>query len=134
MSAGKVLKTIAFTATSQEAHVSMKIKNVLKWLKTGHEVRVNIQGKEDRKKSMEAIFAQIQKEVRDGADVKQKVVRADAIKFSLKPTPAAAKLALDETEQTEDDLDALTSGKDILSEEFERELLQSIEEDKKKKR
>lgn len=127
-----MLKTVVIAANAQDHHVSVKTKNVLKWLKSGHEVRVQIEGKPDRQKAMENIYKQIEKLVKNGADVKQKVVKAEAIKFNLKPTAQAANLVVDES--TADDasreLDQITEGQDMLSDDFGKELEKSIEKEK----
>jgi predicted nucleotidyltransferase len=132
-SAKKALKVIAFTAVAQEHHNAVKMRNVLKWLKTGHEVRIQINGKTDRQKAMESIFKQLETNTRSGAQVIQKVVKPDSIKFYLRPTEEAANIVIEESQDDElKNVDALTRGKDVLSDDFENELVRSIEEDRKK--
>jgi hypothetical protein len=132
MSAGKALKTIALTAVAQDHHNAIKIKNIAKWLKSGHEVRIQISGKSDRQKAMENIFKQVEGTVKSGARVVQKVVKPDSIKFYLKPTPDAANMVIEEDHGNEmKDLDDIIKGKDILSDDFVSELEKSIKDDKK---
>lgn len=135
MSVNKVIKTIAFTAVAQEHHNHIKIKNLMRWLKSGHEVRVQINGKADRQNAMENIFKQLEKEVKSGAEVKQKVIKPDYIKFYLRPTPEAANFVIEEPNlDNSDNLSDITANKDILSGDFEEELNKSIREEIMKKK
>lgn len=129
MGAAKALKNIALTATAQDSHNTLKYKNILKWLKSGHEVKVAITGKADRHKAIENIYKQLQKETKSAALVKQMVEKPDSIKFYLKPTPEAANLVIDEDlghSDPDQDISEITEGKDVFSEEFEKELDESI--------
>jgi len=137
MSTGKVLKQIAFTAASQEHHVSIKVKSVLKWLKSGHEVRISINGKADRQKAMESIYKQLESQAKSGAEIKQKMVKPDSIKFNMRPTKDAASIVVDESsfkDQDIDDLESITTGKDVFSEDFEKELDESLKNERNKPR
>lgn len=87
MSATKVAsKAIIFTAQAQEHHTQVKIKSVLKWIKTGYEVKVQISGTADRQKAMDSILKEIESNVKSGAKIKQKQVKPDSIKFFLIPS------------------------------------------------
>jgi translation initiation factor 1 (eIF-1/SUI1) len=135
MSTGKAFKTIAFTAVAQDHHNAIKIKNVLKWLRTGHEVRVAINGKSDRQKAMEAVLKELESKAKSGAKITQKVVKPDSIRFYMRPTAEAVNIVIDETQDDRsNDLDIVTQGKDIFSDDFVAELERSINEDKKKSR
>lgn len=131
MSANKALKAIVFTAVAQNHHNAIKIRNVLKWLKTGHEVRVQINGKSDRQKAIESIFKELESSTKTGAKVIQKVVKPDSIKFYLRPTEDAASIVVDDDHDGQSKYleDSLTQGKDVFSDDFEAELDKSIKED-----
>ena len=134
MSTSKAIKSIIFTAVAQEHHNATKIKNVLKWLKTGHEVRIRIEGKSDRQKAMESIFKDLKSSARSGAKVIQKVTKPNSIKFYLKPTQDAATIFVDEDQDGNGlpDVDKMTEGQDILSDDFAEELDKSIAEESKR--
>lgn len=133
MSASKVAKTIVFTAQSHELHTSIKLRNVLKWLKAGHEVRVRITGREDRRKAMEDTYKLLEKDIKSGARFLQKVVKPESIKVTLMPTEEAANLKVDEENDTvvdvEKELNEITSDQDIFSEDFEKTLQKSIRDE-----
>lgn len=136
MSTGKLAKTIILTAQSSEIHTAVKIKNVLKWLKSGHEVRVSINGKKDRQKAMEELTKRIEDEAKMGAKLLQRVVKPESIKFVLKPTEKASEIIIPDTkeEEGEESIDDIVSGKDILSDEFQEELERSIRKESLKPR
>lgn len=128
----KVAKAISFTAQSHENHVSMKVKSVLRWLKSGHEVRVRIDGKADRQKAMENIYKTIAKDVSTSARLVQKVVKPESIKVVLIPTPEASNIEIEEEKQqnVESEISDIMKDKDIFSEDFEKELLESIKSER----
>lgn len=136
MSVKKSLKIIALTAAAQDHHNAIKIRSILKWLKTGHEVRIQINGKSDRQKAMESLFKRLESDSRSGARVIQKVVKPESIKFYLRPTQDAANIVIDDQQEDslEDSVEDFVSGKDVFSDEFESELKQSIDESIKKSR
>lgn len=137
MSASRLAKAVAFTAQASEHHNEMKIRSVLKWLKTGHEVRIQITGKADRQRAMEAIYKQLEKEAKSGAKFLQKVIKPESIKVTLRPTEEAANYIIDDSSKTslsvDKELELIMSDKDIFSDEFEQELDKSINEEKGKK-
>jgi len=92
-------------------------------------VKVSIKGSSDRQKSMETVLSHLVSEVKNRGEMNQKVVKPDSIKFNLKPTPAAKDYKDDGVEEFED-IDQITKGKDLMSEEFEAELQESIRHDK----
>lgn len=129
----KVAKVICFTAQSSEKHVADKVKSVLKWLKSGHEVRVKIEGKADRHKAMENIYKTLERDVSSGARFLQKSVKPEFIKFVLMPTKEACDLEIKDNKikvEVEEELASIMSNKDIFSEDFEKELLKSIKDEK----
>lgn len=85
MSSKIASKAIKFTAQATESHTAIKIKNVIKWLKKGHEVQVQILGTPDKQKSMESIYKDLERSVKPGADVLQKNFKPDIIRFTLRP-------------------------------------------------
>lgn len=135
MSASKIAKTIVFTAQANELHTSIKLKNVVKWLKTGYEVRVRITGREDRQKAMEDTYKLLEKDIKSGARFLQKVVKPDSIKVVLMPTEDAANLEIDDRKykvDVEKEISEITSDQDIFSEEFEKTLQESIREEQRR--
>lgn len=136
MSASKVAKAIIFTAQSQEHHTSIKVKNVLKWLKGGYEVRVQINGRPDRQRAMDDIYSLLEKDIRSGAKFLQKVVKPGSIKVTLKPTDDAANLDIESGSKTkvdvEKELKDIAGDKDIFSEDFGKDLIESIRDERKK--
>lgn len=135
MSVAKAAKVIIFTAQASENHTAVKVKNVLKWLKSGHEVRVQINGKPDRHKLMESIYNRLETESKSGATSLQKVVKPDSIKFVLRPTADANNIQIDDSKTTvnvDGDIDKIVGDKDLLSGEFEEELEKSIRDEKNK--
>lgn len=132
MSASKVAKTIAFTAQASNSHTATKIKNVLRWLKSGHEVRVQISGKADRQKAMDAIYKDIENEVKSSARFLQRVVKPESIKVILRPTEVAADIEISDTKGTanvDEEINEIIGEKDIFSEEFEKDLMRSIRDE-----
>lgn len=138
MVSSKVSKVIQLTAQANEQHNFTKVKSILKWIKSGHEVRVKIVGKPDKKKIMESLADQIERDSKQGARLLQKVIKPDSIKLTLLPTENSGELQLNkDTEEVQDlveEIDRLTSEKDIFSDEFEKELDKSISEDPSRKR
>lgn len=132
----KAAKAIAFTAKANENHNYIKVKNVIKWLKLGHEVRVQINGKSDQIKAMENVYNLIQNDVKSGARFLQKVVKPDSIKFTLRPNQESSHLMSDDTkdpmEDVEGEISGLVASQDIFSEEFEEELSKSIKIERSK--
>lgn len=141
MGPSKLIKIITLTVQATENHNQIKVNNILRWLKSGHDVKVNITGRSDRQKQMESICQKIEKETRPGSKLLQKVIKADSIKFTLQANENSANLVIDDAHNAsasaDDGLDSIVAGKDILSEEFEQELSKSIRGDtdrmKKKK-
>lgn len=136
MSVAKAAKAIIFSAQAHESHTAIKVKNVLRWLKSGHEVRVQISGKSDRQKAMEAILGHLEKEAKSGARFLQKVVKPGSIKVILMPTVEAANIKISDNEKislnVDEELQNLTSDRDVFSEEFEKDLIKSIREERSK--
>lgn len=135
MSIVKAAKAVAFSAQAHESHTAIKVKNVLRWLKSGHEVRVQISGKSDRQKAMENILDNLEKEAKSGAKFMQKVVKPGVIKVILRPTEEAANIKISDTKNilnAEEEMEYITSDRDLLSEDFEKDLLQSIREERLK--
>lgn len=135
MSAGKVAKAIIFTAQAQEHHTSVKLKNVLRWLKGGYEVRIQITGRPDRQKAMEDIYTLLEKDIKSGARFLQKVVKPGSIKVTLKPTEDAANLDFESAKvsvDVEKEISSIAADKDIFSEDFEKDLIESIREERRK--
>lgn len=129
----KLSKTIAFATSAQDSHNAFKIKNILRWLKSGHEVRVQIDGKADRQKAIEDLMKQIERDTKRAAEMNQKIIKPNSVRFCLKPTKGAESITLDESIEAPkvDDISEITANKDIFSKEFETELEQSIESDMK---
>lgn len=137
MSTAKAAKSIIFTVQASENHNAIKLKNVLRWLKSGYEVRVRINGKQDRMKGMESVFKELEKEVNSGCRILQKVTKPESIKFILRPTAEATNFVIEDATKaamSEEDLisDITSSEKDIFSEDFEKELAKSIREERTK--
>lgn len=133
--ATKAAKAIALSAQAHEGHNSVKLKNVLRWLKSGHEIRVQITGKSDRQKAIEGIYDQLEKEARSGARFLQKVIKPGSIKVTLMPTEEAANIKISEARiapSAEEEIESMTSDRDVFSEDFEKDLLKSIREDRAK--
>lgn len=132
MSGSKIAKSIIITAQASENHNVIKLRSIIRWLKSGHDVRVSITGKADRHTAMELIKERIEKDVKTAAKIQQKIVKPESIKFVLKPTEEAANLLLpDHKIDADQELESLVKEKDILSDEFEKELEVSIEKHKK---
>lgn len=137
MSVSKVAKAIVFTAQAQEHHTLVKLRNVIKWLKSGHEVRVQITGKPDRQKAVDEIYGLIEKDIKSGARFLQKVAKPGSIKVTLRPNEDSANLEADYSKLTVDidkEISDMTDGKDIFSEDFEKGLQNSIQEERRKKK
>lgn len=132
MSAKKVMKSLALAATAQNSHVAMRVKNVIGWLKAGHEVNVSIKGRPDRRKYMEDVMKQIETKVAIGAKVTQRQDRNDTIRFVLKPTADAVNLKYAEDSSNSLDVEELVKDKDLMSDEFVKELEESISQDSDK--
>lgn len=135
MSVAKGIKTIVITAQATNSHNSVKVKNVLRWLKSGHEIRVKITGKADRQKAMESMYKQMEKDINQGARFLQKVVKPDTIKFTLQPTKDAENIVIDDSNSLDADdqsYDSVDEKQNIFSDEFEEELEKSIQEEKTK--
>lgn len=134
MSASKAAKLITFTAKASESHNAVKVKNVIKWLKSGHEVRVQISGKADRHKAMEEIYDKLQNDFKSGAKFLQKAVRPDMIKVTLVPTSEAADLVVPEkdTKDVGEEIEELVGDNDVFSGDFEKELSESIQKEMSK--
>lgn len=128
----KTLKWVKITAQATENHTNIKLKSILKWLKAGHEVRVDITGKADRSKQILSLCNHIEKETRSGSRSLQKIIKPDKIRFTLSPTEGASNLVVDDLPKC-DYLESLSShDKDLLSDELEKELEQSIQDQMKK--
>jgi hypothetical protein len=138
MSLSKAAKAIIFTAQSQEHHTSVKLRNVLRWLKGGYEVRVQITGKPDRQKAMEDIYSLLERDIKSGARFIQRVAKPGSIKVILKPTEDAANLDIEGsgkvTVDVEKEISDISADKDVFSENFEKDLIESIREERKKTR
>lgn len=136
MATSKTIKTIALTATSQRHHVSVKVKSIIGWLRAGHEVRVTISGKSDRRQSMEEVFSAIENDTKYSARIYQKLLKPDSIRFNLKPTNSAINIEIDQNRSSREDpehvINELTQGKDLLSDDFEKELDASIKNEASK--
>jgi len=135
MSSSKAVKAILFSAQAQEHDVLTKIKNVQKWLKSGYNIKVQINGKADRHKAIEALYKQIETSTKLGAEFTQKVVKPESIKFIMKPTPGADALKIDDsTDKASDEkeLESIMSGVDVFSDEFEKQLAESIRQERQK--
>lgn len=136
--AAKAAKSIIFSSQSTDAHTQSKIKSVIKWLKSGHEVRVQITGKQGKSQAMENIYTRIEEDVKSGARLLQKAVRPDLIKFYLMPTEGSVSLKLknptQETVGVDDEIADLLGDQDIFSESFESKLLDSIKQEKKNRK
>lgn len=130
----KAAKLIYFTAKSQEHDVNIKLKSIMRWLKSGHEVRVRIEGSAERHRAMENIYKQLEKDIKQNATFLQRVVKPDSIKFVLKPSAGMDNIELNEQSESSVEIDQLSNGKDLLSEEFEKELEQSIMDELSKKK
>lgn len=133
--AAKAVKTILFTAQANDHHNSIKTKSLIKWLKSGHEVRVQINGKADKQRAMEDIYKTIESDVRSGARILQKVVKPENIKFTIRPTEAAASLMVDDSKETTDvdkEIESLVADQDVFSGDFEAQLSESIEKEMSK--
>lgn len=131
----KAVKTILFTAQANDHHNSIKTKNLIKWLKSGHEVRVQINGKADKHKAMESVYKMIEDDVKSGAKILQKVVKPEHIKFTIKPTEQAANFSVDESKETADvdnEIESLVADQDLFSGDFEAQLSESIQKEKSK--
>lgn len=135
MSVSKVAKAIVFTAQAHEHHTSVKLRNVIKWLKSGHEVRVQITGKPDRQKAIDEIYGIIEKDIKSGARFIQKAVRPGSIKVILRPNEDSANLKVDDSKVIADidkEISDMMDGKDIFSDDFGKDLLNSIKEERNK--
>lgn len=136
MSTSKAAKSIIFTAQASDNHNAIKLRNVLKWLKSGHEVRVRINGKQDRMKGMEAVYKELEKEVSSGSRILQKVIKPDSIRFTLMPTSEASNFKIEDATRAamneEELISDISPEKDIFSDDFEKELAKSIREERTK--
>lgn len=134
MQASKAIKLITISSKATEQHTSFKLKTILKWLKAGHDVKVEITEKQGAKRPVESIFDQIRSDVKPAALISQKQVKPESIKFVLKPTKEAANLVIPDKVCEDDDIETLTSDKDLLSEDFNSLLEESIQNERSKKR
>lgn len=136
----KITKIITLTAQATESHNQVKVNSILKWLKSGHDVRVSIKGRSDRQKQMESVFQKIERESRPGSRVLQKIVKPESIKFTLNPNEGAANIVINDIvrhdKAEENDVESLYVDKDLFSDDFEKELDESIKDEiaKNKKR
>lgn len=135
MASAKATKLITFTAQAHENHTSMKIRNVLKWLKSGHDVDVKISSGSKGRTAVELIYKQLQNDVKSGAKFTNMVSQQNMITVSLNPTKDAANLVIEESrvkptaeEKSFDSLD----NQDIFSDEFDAELEKSIKNEMSK--
>lgn len=130
--ASKILKSIALAAKASPHDVDTKVKNIMKWLKAGHPVKLELNGKPDKHKALEELLEKVENSTKSGAEFSQKQVKAGNIKVVLKPTSGAAKFTLNKSKD-EDDLNIDTN---ISLEDLEKELDQSIKDEfsKTKKR
>lgn len=133
----RVVKAIVFTAQANVHDTSVKVRNVMKWLKAGHDVRVSIAGKLDRRKSMEAIVSQLHDNIKTGAKFVQQTSKSDKIALMLTPTEDAVNLKTDSDtitlkQKTETQDILITPDKDVFSKEFEMELDRSIQAERNK--
>lgn len=129
----KASKLIYFTAKSQEHDINIKLRSILKWLKSGHEVRVRIEGSSEKRKAMESIYQQLENDVKQNATFLQKIVKPDSIKFVMKPTVDAADIKISKSHETKPVVNSL-SAEDLLSDEYGKELDESISRDRPKRK
>lgn len=123
--ASKAIKTIVLASKASPHDVDTKLRNILKWLKAGHQVKLEVTGKPDKHKALEELFEKVEVHTKSSATFAQKQIRAGNIKAVLKPTPEAANLLINKpTEETELKIDTNASLDDI-----EKELNQSIKDE-----
>lgn len=132
----KASKLIYFTAKSQEHDINIKLRNILKWLKSGHEVRVRIDGSSERRKAMDNIYFQIERDAKQNALFMQKVVKPDSIKFIMKPIGSAG---ISETNSVEPHAPPIAqtenlTAENLLSDEFEKELEKQLSTERPKRK
>lgn len=135
MASSKAIKSIAFSVQAESKHNSVKINNLIKWLKSGHEVRVDITGKADRFKAIEALYKDLESEIHQGAKFTQKIIKPDSMRFVLKPTKDIEKIVEKKASAKSDNDDEILNLRedvDIFSREFEAELTKSIKEERNK--
>lgn len=133
----KAPKLITLTAQASESHNSIKLRNILKWLKSGHEIRVTITGKHDRMKAIDAIHERIQKDAGAGSKVVLQNRKPGLLKMTLLPTDEAKNIKIvDAMKAANSDVqsDDIAKDTDVFSEEFDQALKKSIDEEKRKKR
>lgn len=127
MSLRKVLKAITFTCKSPEFHNDIKVRKIMGWLKSGHEIQVDICATEGKFKAAEKIYKDLEIQTKSGAKFANKVVKPNSIKFKIIPTQGATNFLLEATDTTIDDNSGdINDDVDVFSEDFEKELDKSI--------
>lgn len=126
--ASKAFKTIALTAKSSSHDVDTKLRNIVKWLKAGHSVKVELSGKPDKHKALEDLLYRVESDTKPGAAVAQKTVKAGLIKLVMKPTPGAANLKVRGKEE-DNSVDDMTVDTNTSFDDLEKQLNDSIKDE-----
>lgn len=126
--ASKAFKTIALTAKSSSHDVETKLRNILKWLKAGHSVKLELSGKPDKHKALEDLLHRVESDTRPGAEMSQKTVKPGMIKLTMKPTAEAANLKVRDS-KTDTSADDVTVDPNASFDDLEKALDNSIKDE-----
>lgn len=133
MSSAKAAKVVALTAKASEHSIATKVRSIVKWVKTGITVKVQITGKPDRFKAISAIYDEIEDNVKAGARIQCKVIKPEYIKFEIAPTDPE-KLHVPEKSKELIEPQADKPDVELLSDEFEKDLIESIRREREDRR